>query len=230
VLFGAQLMLTSAFVLFNPCSQICDTYIAPPGCGDLAFPSVQVQLLKPNMKPAARNFEIQRIVRRANVRRIRGSYEQLIKVQSAMKAGDNKTVEVSRAARLFAMHRFVDTLLLLLLPLPLSVSLSPILFFNYDEHLPVREHRIVCVRRAYMAIVWVPRCVSHDVRAQTVTDGAAERGKRARSPGKELRESSGKVPAARRGPRLAGTFVVLFADCHGRGGRGRKASACVRVP
>ena len=63
-----------------------------------------------------------------------------------MKAGDNKTVEVSRAARLFAMHRFVDTLLLLLLPL--SVSLSPILFFNYDEHLPVREHRIVCVRRA----------------------------------------------------------------------------------
>ena len=219
-------MLTSAFVLFN--SQICDTYIAPPGCGDLAFPSVQVQLLKPNMKPAARNFSNPTNCSRANVRRIRGSYEQLIKVQSAMKAGDNKTVEVSRAARLFAMHRFVDTLLLLLLPL--SVSLSPILFFNYDEHLPVREHRIVCVRRAYMAIVCVPRCVSHDVRAQTVTDGAAERGKRARSLGNELRESSGKVPVARRGPRLAGTFVVLFADCHGRGGRGRKACACVRVP
>lgn len=192
-------------------------YIAPPGCGDLAFPSVQVQLLKPNMKPAARNFEIQRIVRRANVRRIRSSYEQLIKVQSAMKAGDNKTVEVSHAARLFAMPRFVDTLLLLLLPL--SVSLSPILFFNSDEHLSVREHRIVCVRRAHGNCVCLVVSRTMCVRKLSRTGRQSEQ----RAPGK-FRQSPGCPPRPGTCQDFRGPFRRLS-----RTGRQREESVCVRA-
>ena len=53
---------------------------------------MQTKALKPDLKPAARNFEIQRIVRRANVRRIRGAYVQLLDVQKAMQAGDKAKV------------------------------------------------------------------------------------------------------------------------------------------
>jgi hypothetical protein len=205
-------MLTSAFLLFNPCSQICDMYITPPDCGDLAFPSVQVQLLKPNMKPAARNFEIQRIVRRANVRRIRGSYEQLLKVQSAMKQGDKKTIEVDvqRACWpciVLSMHSCSCSCPFL--------SLSPILASILKSTFQcARAHRFVCV--VYMAI---GVCASVCVGTMCVHRLEAERGKRAQNPGKELRESPGRSRHAA-GP--AGTCSQTVTD-------GRQSEEIVRV-